>query len=841
MTTRRRMIGGWTVRPIGDLVACPASLRERTFDLGEAGCVHEALIAAKAIPHPDAPGGEEAQEWIGRTDWCFAAWVRIDRRLLQAGRLDLVFDHIDTLGDVLVNGVRVVAVANEFVPVRTPVRAFLREGLNEIEVRLRGPVSAVESLERRLGSRPVNGDWTPFSFLRKSACNFGWDWGPRVATAGIGRASIEAWDGARIESVRPLVMRCDETAAAIRVAVTVERTDDEPLDLRVELVAPDGQTLDAVTPIEGEASEVELTVARPHRWWPRGHGDQPLYRVAATVERGGESIDRVERRIGLRTVRLDTSDDADGSRFTVLVNERPVWCRGANWIPVSLFPRSEPAERTERWIDAACDAGLVMLRVWGGGLYEREEFYDRCDERGMLVWQDFMFACATYPEESPYPALVEAEARHQVARLASHPCVALWCGGNEDILAWWSWGWRDRLRDGQSWGKRYWLELLPAVVAELDPTRPYWPESPYSGTMDVHPNEPSRGDRHTWDAKLEQYRTIVPRFCSEFGHQSPPSLGTIRESFGDRIIEIGDEELARRQRAWGGDAFQYAPLLAEHFPPLRTIDEWIVAAQLLQARAYAIAIEWMRANAPRCMGALFWQWNDVWTGHSWSVWDIAGRPKPSFFAVRRACASRCLSLVPDGEGLRVVLSVAAGEATLVPTTVRLRLVGYDGTEHAADEVLCTPAAEDPWTASALVPHALANPREPARAMLLADAVIAPIEGEAASGIRDVGGAMPYEGGRLRATHRFVRDREAAFVPGAWRVRAIDGHRFELSADSPLVELCVLPEYAGSRATRASDGWWTLLPGERVLVNLIGAPMSEREVHDAVRLANALGR
>jgi beta-mannosidase len=820
MTCERRAIGGWTVRPIGNLVACPAALRERVFDLGAAGTVHEAMIAAGVLPHPDEVGGEEAQEWIGRTDWCLAAWVRLDRRMLAASRVDLVFDHIDTLGEVRINGVRVALAANEFVPLRVQAKAFLREGVNEIEVRLRGPVSAVEALERRYGSRPVNGDWTPFCFLRKSACNFGWDWGPRVPTVGIGAARIEAWNEARIAQVRPLVVACDEVSATVRVIAEVERLDNEPIDLRVELVAPDGHAQCAVVPIEGERGEIEIAVANPHRWWPRGQGDQPLYALRSIIERRCSPIDDRAQRIGLRTVALDTSPDADGSgsAFTLRVNGRPIWCRGANWIPASLFPRSEPASKITAWIDAACDAELIMLRVWGGGLYESDAFYDHCDERGVLVWQDFMFACATYPEDAPYPALIEAEARHQIARLAAHASVVLWCGGNEDILAWWSWGWRDRLREEQSWGRRYWLELLPALVSELDPTRPYWPESPYSGSMEVHPNEPARGDRHTWDAKLEHYRTIVPRFCSEFGHQSAPSLGTLVEVLGDRTLAIGCEELAVRQRAWGGDAFQYAPLLNEHFPELRTLDEWIFAGQLLQARAYSIAIEWMRANAPRCMGALFWQWNDVWRGHSWSVWDVAGRPKPSFFTVRRACASQCLAVIPRGDALEVVLCTAAGEGGDAPTDVRVRLVRMDGRIERDERVPLV--VRDEWSAAASVPRAITEATDPASAVIVVDGM---------------GGGQP-----MRATHRFVRDRELTMPAGRWRLEeGSDGPVF--LADSLLLDVCVLPELAGAMRTRATDGMWTLLPGESQAVRCVGEPVSAEQLRAAVRLANAVGR
>lgn len=821
MSAERREAAAWTVRPIGDLVHCPARLREATFDLGPSGTVHEALVAAGVLAHPDEPGGEEAQEWIGRTDWAFATWLRADRALLACERVELVVDHVDTLGDVLVNGVRVASTANEFVPLRIPVRAFLRAGVNEIEIRLRGPVAAVLGLERRLGPRPVNGDWTPFPFLRKSACNFGWDWGPRVPTAGVGRIALEGWSGARIAELRPLVTRCDETSATVRVAAAIDRSAPGPWRLRCTLESPDGHIEEVVADVDEERSsvDVEIAVATPHRWWPRGHGDQPLYRLTAALERACGEVDRRSCRIGLRTVELERVPDEAGESFTIRVNGRPIWCRGANWIPVDLFPRDVPDARVEAWLDAAHEANLTMLRVWGGGIYEREAFYDRCDELGLLVWQDFMFACATYPEDEPYPALVEAEARHQVARLSSHPSVVLWCGGNEDILAWWSWGWRERLAEGQTWGRRYWLELLPRVVAELDPTRPYWPESPYSGSMEVHPNEPGRGDRHTWDAKLEAYRTIVPRFCSEFGQQSPPSTATLAERVPSELLGIGSEELARRQRAWGGDAFQYAPLLAERFPPVATLDEWILATQLLQARAYEIAIGWMRANAPRCMGALFWQWNDVWRGHSWSVWDIAGRPKPAWFAVRRACAPMHLSIRPGqaDRAATLVLACAAGECGEPPVEAHVRLV--DGTGRPIDERSVRLVGRGEWTSEAALP----------------DAWFAETAGGAGTDrlvVADAGG--------LRTTHRFAHDRDARLPAPVVDVVA-RSDEVEVRAESLLVDLCLLAELGGAMRSRAVDGMVTLLPGETMRIPMRGEPIDARTARRALRTANDVGR
>ena len=651
---------GWELE-VGE--GAPAALRGRRMAAFVPGCVHGDLIAAGVIPHPDRGDGEAAQAWVGRTEFIYRTRVEVPAAFLEAaraGRCDLVLECVDTVARVEVNGVPVGECASQWVPWRLDARGPLREGSNEICVAFRAPVTEVERLRGILGERPVNGDWTPYPFLRKSAASFGWDWGPRVPGCGLaGSVYLEAWRGARVEAVRPLVLSCTAEMARLRVVVDavaeVEGRAAPRLDLRAELETPDGRLFHAA----GSGS-VELEIPRPPRWWPRGHGDQALCDLR--VEAGGT---RTRMRVGLRSVSLETQPEERGSSFLLRVNDRPIFCLGANWVPAGLFPALVEPARGRALLERFCDAGGNMLRIWGGGIYEPAWFHECCDQLGIMVWQDFMFACATYPEEPPYPALVEREARAQVARLSRHPSLCLWCGGNEDVLAWWSWGWRERLKPGQSWGRAYWMELLPRVVAELDPTRPYWVESPWSGSLELHPNDPDRGDRHTWDAKVDDYRTLVPRFVSEFGHQSPPTLRTLLEALPLGVprevppapsTDPAWDALEARQRAWGGSTFQYR-IMAEYVTPATEFRAWLRQAHVLQARAMRVGIEWLRANRPRCMGALFWQWNDVWSGHSWSVLDAALRTKPAFFAVQEAFRPRAVTLHPmDGAVTCVLLN-----------------------------------------------------------------------------------------------------------------------------------------------------------------------------------------
>jgi beta-mannosidase len=628
------------------------------------------LMRGGVIPSPDAEGGESAQEFVGSTAWAWTCTAAIPPEMREHAHIDLVFDCIDTVAQVSVDGRVAIEADNAFHPWRAELPApAVGDGSVGIRVECAAPVAEVRRLEALLGARPVNGDWTPYPFMRKAACNFGWDWGPRVPTSGLpAPVRLHAWTGARIETVRPLVLSCDAQEAIVDVRIAcICDGDATRFAARVTLESPDGRTWEEESPLarDGTAS-VRITVPKPMRWWPRGSGAPHLHSLCVELEAQSATLERRSMRIGLRSVSLDLSPDAHGTAFAMRVNGEPVWCAGANWIPEGLFrPSADPAEVRERILQA-CDAHFNMLRVWGGGGYEGDSFYEACDELGVMVWQDFAFACATYPEDPPFPQRVEREARWQVSRLSRHASVVLWCGGNEDILAWWSWGFRDRLAHGQTWGRMYWLELLPRICAELDATRPYWPESPWSGSLELHPNDRGRGDCHIWDAdaKVEAIRQVPPRFASEFGHQSPPALRTLAEAFVrtggaaapaaaadscERELAAqppreGTARLAPRQRAWGGDDAQYAPFLRERFAPPSDFMEWIVQAQVVQARAMRAAYTWFRAHAPRCMGALCWQMNDAWTGHSWSLVDAAGRPKPAWHAVRDACAPRMLAL-----------------------------------------------------------------------------------------------------------------------------------------------------------------------------------------------------
>ncbi len=435
---------------------------------------------------------------------------------------------------------------------------------------------------------------------------------------------------------------------------------------------------------------VEVEVPDVRVWAPIGHGEPTLYPVDVTVSRDGPELDRWTGRVGFRVVTLDTEPDEHGRPFQLAVNGTDLFVRGVNWIPDDCFPSQMTRARYARRLHQARDAGANLVRVWGGGIYESEDFYDLCDELGLMVWQDFAFACAAYAEEEPLRAEVVAEARENVTRLSPHPSLVLWNGCNENIWGWWDWGWAQEVRD-RSWGWGYYTDLLPALIFELDPTRPYSPGSPYSFDPQVHANDAAHGTMHIWDVWNERdqlvYRDHRPRFAAEFGFQGPPTWSTLIRAVHDDPLTPESPHMLVHQKAEDGSG-KLRRGLEGHLPVPEDVEDWHWATSLNQARAVRLGIEHLRSLSPYCAGAVLWQLNDCWPVTSWSVVDGDGRLKPAWFALRSAFSDRLVTLQPRDGSLAAVLVNDSPEAwSTSVTTTRRRWTGEIVAENPAPVVL----------------------------------------------------------------------------------------------------------------------------------------------------------
>ncbi|MFI6339020.1 glycoside hydrolase family 2 protein [Streptomyces sp. NPDC050535] len=635
------------------------------------GCVHTDLLAAGLLPDPYIGTNELDVAWVAERPWTYS--TQIDAATTHE-RTDLVFDGLDTATEIMLDGAELGRTRNMHRGYRFDVTG--RSG--ELTVRFLSAYAEAEAVRERTGDRP-NVYPAPSQYIRKMACSFGWDWGPTLVTAGIWRpVRLEHWSTARVARVRPVVT-VTEAAGRLEVHLDVERS-----------IAGDGRRLTACATVAGARAEAHFTGARavltldvpdPALWWPRGYGEQPLYDLELTLSEGQGVLDVWRRRIGFRTVELDRTPDEFGTAFTLVVNGVRVFARGVNWIPDDALPSRVTAERYRRRLTQAAEANVDLVRVWGGGIYEDDSFYDICDELGLMVWQDFLFACAAYPEEQPLRGEVEAEARENVVRLMPHPSLVLWNGNNENLWGFRDWGWEPELA-GDSWGGGYYLDLLPRLVAELDPTRPYTAGSPWSGSWERHPNDPAHGTHHSWEVwnrrDYAEYRDSVPRFVAEFGWQAPPALSTLWRALPGETLSPGSPGMLHHQKAEDGNG-KLDRGVSRHFDlPEGDFDRWHYLTQVVQARAVAAGIEHWRAHWPVCAGTVVWQLNDCWPVSSWSAIDGDGRLKPLYHELRRLYADRLLTIQPDPGGPTVTLVNQSAHPWT--TSVTLRRLTTDGSE-----------------------------------------------------------------------------------------------------------------------------------------------------------------
>ncbi|MGH3338568.1 MAG: glycoside hydrolase family 2 protein, partial [Propionibacteriaceae bacterium] len=542
--------------------------------------------------------------------------------------------------------------------------------------------------------------------------------------------------------------------------------------------------------VDAGATRATLVIDVPDAplWWPAGYGDQPLADLAVTLSTIDQELDRWQRRIGFRTVELNTSRDDVGTAFTISINGQPVFVKGMNWIPDDHFLTRITAGRLARRLDQALAGNVNLLRVWGGGIFESDDFYRACDERGLLVWQDFLLACAAYPEESPLWEEIEAEARENVVRLMPYPSLVLFNGGNENLWGQADWNWKERL-EGRTWGARYAYELFRTIVGELDPTRPYCENSPYSPGAEresAHPNDPDHGTHHQWEVwnaiDYTAYRSEIPRFCSEFGFQAPPAWRTLIDwvhAVGGGALDAAsdpknDANFLLHQKADDGNG-KLDRGLVQHIGVPDDFSDWHWATQLNQARAVRYAIDHYRRWWPRTAGAIVWQLNDCWPVTSWAAIDFEERPKPLWYAIRRAFAPRnVVFITEDGVVSAVVLNDTdrtwQGELELS----RQSLNGV-----ALAKVIVKVAVEPRTAAPIALAAELSTPEDPS-----AEIVVARFDA-------------------LTTVHTFVEDIELALDPSPVEVRVTptaDGYAVQVTARSLARDVTLLVDRAAADPT-----------------------------------------
>ena len=653
------------------------------------GGVHTDLLALDGIPDPFVADNEKKVMWVAEQDWEYRRTFTVDAAVLEQDKVLLIADGIDTLATVSLNGHLLGETDNMFRRYEWEVKALLKSGDNELRIDFRSPVTFCAAEDAKRPLRGVTQAIPGGPHLRKAPCQFGWDWGPMLPPIGVWQdIRLEGRSLARLDDVH-LRQRHADGSVAISAAVSVERwQSDAPLVVQLILTGPAGGEQQATEPLSGGAAALALLVADPQLWWPNGYGAQPLYQVDVVLYSGDQELDRRTFQLGLRTIELRQQPDQWGESFTFVVNGVPIFAKGSDWIPAHTFPTQISDGFLEQLIRDAAATHQNMLRVWGGGFYEEERFYDLCDRYGILVWQDFVFACSIYPLDRPdFVANLRQEMLENVRRLRHRASLALWCGNNEMEWGWESWGWAEPPFDAEQMAALHklaegvptirnllemaaqakplsdWKELqeayltffhttLPAWVKDWDPDGIYWPSSPSSDTPFRDVNGQERGDAHYWDVwhgrkPFTAYRSQYPRFMSEFGFQALPPLPTVATYAAEEDWNMTSYVMEHHQRSGSGNGLMLAQM-TDNYRTAKDFPSLVYLSMMLQAEGIRYGVEHWRRNMERVSGALYWQLNDCWPVASWSSLDSFGRWKALHYATRRYFAPVLLSLHDRG-------------------------------------------------------------------------------------------------------------------------------------------------------------------------------------------------
>ncbi len=670
---RRTIYGDWQFRQAQTTDWKPTQLP---------ASVHTSLLKNKMIEDPFYRDNEAKLQWIEEKDWEFQTTFDVDSLTMQRKHIELSFKELDTYAHIYLNDTLILETDNLFRTWRTDVKKWLKPKGNRLHVYFESPTVKNGDDWKALGYELPGGIRT---MSRTAQFHYGWDWGPRFVGAAIGKSpEIIAWDDLLIEDLYVTTQSISEASAKL-VARFRYRADE---NMSVSVISRDGKrkAIEDRRFIPGvHEDSVTFEVEHPQLWWCVGMGEPHLYDFSVEVKRGVRTLDKVESRMGIRTIQLVTEKDKDGESFYFKLNGVRVFAKGANYIPQDIFQDRVTPDHTKRLIESAVASNMNMLRVWGGGIYEDDLFYQLCDARGIMVWQDFMFACALYPGNGKFLKSAAAESYEQIERLRQHPCMALWCGNNENSEAWNHWGWQMSFSEAQR--KQLWrdyqllfVDILPTYVANYANGIPYWESSPKYGRGDA--KSLKEGDAHYWGVwhdsePFEMYDQKIPRFMSEYGFQSFPEWKTI-ESFTlpeDRTLE-SPVMLAHQKHPRGNVLI--AEYMKRSYRPTKKFEDFVYVSQLLQAEGMRTGMEAHRRNKPYCMGTLYWQLNDVWPVASWSSIDYFGRWKALQYYTRDAYRPVVALPILEDDILRIY--GVSDSVRSVAVTLQVRAMTLDGTQ-----------------------------------------------------------------------------------------------------------------------------------------------------------------
>lgn len=674
------------------------------------GTVHQDLLSHQLIPNPFYGTNEQKIQWVENEDWEYRTAFTVTRAQLERDDAQLIFEGLDTYADVYLNGALILKADNMFVGYTIPVKSQLRLGENLLNIYFHSPIRQTMPQYTSNGfNYPADNDHHEKHlsvFSRKAPYSYGWDWGIRMVTSGIWRpVTLRYYDAATISDYHVRQLSLTDESAQLSNELEINNIYPYPLqaDVRITYLL-EGESKSSVTQSESTITQPESTVTQsivlqpginrihipsevpsPVRWMPNGWGRPALYRFSAQIISEGNVVAEQTHKIGLRTIRVINEKDPHGESFYFEVNGIPMFAKGANYIPQDAILPNVTPQRYETLFRDIKEANMNMIRVWGGGTYEDDLFYDLADANGILVWQDFMFACTPYPSDATFLSRVEAEASYNIRRLRNHPSLALWCGNNEILEALKYWGIKDKytLEIYQEMLQGYdklFRQLLPAKVKELDADRFYIHSSPYFANWG-RPESWGTGDSHNWGVwygkkTFESLDADLPRFMSEFGFQSFPEMKAIATFAAPQDYQIESEVMNAHQKSSIGNALIRTYMERDFIVP-DSFDDFVYVGLVLQGQGMRHGLESHRRNRTYCMGTLYWQLNDSWPVVSWSSIDYYGNWKALHYQAKRAFAPVLINPIQQNDSLCIYL-LSDRPDTLSQLILEMKITDFEG-------------------------------------------------------------------------------------------------------------------------------------------------------------------
>ncbi|WP_040279961.1 beta-mannosidase [Psychroserpens damuponensis] len=670
LPTTRELHENWQFKAVKDSIWYPATVP---------GNVHSDLLNYKLIEHPFIGANEDSLQWISKTDWEYKTQFWLDAKTLQNKHIELNFEGLDTYASVFLNDSLILESNNAFREFSVDVKSVL-QSQNDLRIVFEQSSISEDKEQAKLNYQLPEGNRI---FTRKAQFQYGWDWGPKLNTSGIWKPiTLSAWNDFKINEIQITQEQLNSSNA--KLSLELKKFSNVELDklLTYDVYLNDTLHHSSKAIFKGYSWITQFEIKNPKRWWPHNLGEPYLYDIKVVVRANEKILDSVSVKKGLRTIELVTKKDSVGESFYFKVNEVPVYMKGANYIPQNSMQNQVTNTHYENLLNNVVDANMNMLRVWGGGIYENDIFYDLCDEKGILIWQDFMFACAMYPGDNDFLKNVQQEATQNIKQLRNHASIALWCGNNENSEGWHRWGWqanRSIEEKDEIWSNylKVFDSILPKTVTKLTDI-PYWESSPKFGRG--NPKYKTEGDAHDWwiwhDAyPFEHLEKNVPRFMSEFGFQSLPSYETIRYINQSDTIDIASPGFKNHQKHTRGFEL-IEEYMQRDFPVPNNAEDYVYVSQLLQAYGITKGIEAHRRAKPYNMGTLYWQLNDCWPAVSWSSLDYFGNWKALHYQAKKSFENVLISSEIENDILKTYMINDNLEG--IGSALHMKIINFDG-------------------------------------------------------------------------------------------------------------------------------------------------------------------